>query len=325
MAPAPGAGVEGTEERAAAADRAVDELECNLCTDTVYSPTTLQCCGKTFCRRCLQKWLRKSVEQAGVPRCPAGCGSKLPFKLPARNQMLQRVVEAVAAQELERRKEEDAEYAAEEPEVPGEFFAWQEVAAKTTLSAGAKHIVKAFTSGIVVGPARSEGRVTVKFEWREDGSELCVDVMPSEIMLQLPQHLSFRVGDTVAAAHDLRNGDRLLVSFGAKGRLVGTAQINDALRLVVQFEERCDGAAGALSVLPCEVVAPGPYIGGFSVAQRVHAARDLVSGNTLLAREGAGGVVLGPYSDIRVTVRFDERADGANMAVNVTSDEIRSA
>jgi hypothetical protein len=46
-------------------------------------------------------------------------------------------------------------------------------------------------------------------------------------------------------------------------------------------------------------------VGGFTVAEKVQAAKDLFSGDALIVRSGMPGIVRGPYSDTRISVQFD--------------------
>merc|ERR1719262_2162407 len=93
-----------------AEDDAVAELfSCGICDDVMLDPTTLGCCGRSFCRRCLRQWTRTSVHSAGIPRCPGGCAQKLPFRLPARSHALRTAIEQLLPKRLERRKKDDEE------------------------------------------------------------------------------------------------------------------------------------------------------------------------------------------------------------------------
>lgn len=235
--------------------------------------------------------------------------------------MVQAVLETLAREELQRRETEDVD---EEPPPRGGFSPWQEVFAQHDLRCGQRGAtcVQMYTPGIVVCPF-GEDRLTVKFDQRADGSDLCVNVLPHEIAHQLPKHFKFRAGQRVVASQDLMFGENVGVRFAVGGIVRG--QCSDPERLVVHFDERVDGSQEHVSVQLFEVHPGGPHAGGFEVGQRVAAAQDLIAGETTLVRRETPGVVLGPYSDTRVTVQFDTRVDGNNTPVNVTSSEIRLA
>merc|ERR1719330_2340780 len=137
--------------------------------------------------------------------------------------------------------------------------------------------------------------------------------------------MGFCMGDDVAASTNLLVGERIVVGHGVRGVIEGMDAV--AGRMNVRFQQRCDGNAGLLAVLPFEVVKPGPYAGGYVVAQRVEAAMDLFADQTLLVRQGTGGTVYGPYNDVRLVVRFDQRQDGqsADAGLNVMPQEVRPA
>lgn len=218
-------------------------------------------------------------------------------------------------QEVEEIVEADAEEAAPMP--PG-FTPFQEVCAKFDLRCGDARLVAFGTSGIVVEAAMvGGGRITVKFDQRADGDERCVDVMPYEIVPQLPAALGLRIGEEVVAAMDLMIGDEVVVRFGAAGTLLRSAE--EEGRLTVRFEG-C--RLNELNVQRFEIERRRKLPGGFEVAQVVAAAHDLMSNSTLLVRSGGRGVVLGFYDDARVNVMFDSRADGQSIPVNVMPSEI---
>eukprot|EP00747_Dinoflagellata_sp_TGD_P214421 gnl/TRDRNA2_/TRDRNA2_87280_c0_seq1.p1 gnl/TRDRNA2_/TRDRNA2_87280_c0~~gnl/TRDRNA2_/TRDRNA2_87280_c0_seq1.p1 ORF type:complete len:320 (+),score=53.84 gnl/TRDRNA2_/TRDRNA2_87280_c0_seq1:51-1010(+) len=294
-------------------------FDCGVCARLLLDPVTLSCCGKAFCRECLKICLKKGVLQSGVPRCPAGCGGKLPFRLPPRSEALHETIQILMPEEEvnERRDEED------EPEpIPGGFAALEEVAASQDLKIGDVTAVAFGMSGVIVGPSAVEGRVLVKFDARMDididRPAQCLDVQPFEIMRQLPPQKfgELRIGQRVCASMDLVSGPTLVVRFATSGVIL--RQFNED-RVAVQFDERADGVAGPLSVQPFEIQPARALAGGFRLANRVSAAKDLFAENTLLVPCGSLGVVKGPYSDTRITVKFDDR----EVPVNVVPAEIR--
>lgn len=293
-----------------------DIFECGLCTELVVDPTTLSCCGKTFCLSCLQTWLVTSVHQAGVPRCPAGCGKPLPFRLPPRSEMLQRAIESIYPEELRRRRSEVEEGDESRP-IAGGFTAWQDVVAALDLECNGNVLVGFGTRGIVVGP-HDGGRIIVKFNQRLDDSELCMNVTPRELAPQLPQHFGFHIGDRVAAVRDLMFGPQVGVRFGVRGTIIKGFGSD---RISVRFDERVDGTGILVNVTPQEIQVDRRLVGGFTIGQKVFAAEDLRT-NVLAVRAGTLGVVMSQYSDIRVTVQFDERADGSSAPMNVTAGQI---
>merc|ERR550514_1318887 len=90
-------------------DEVAELFSCGICDDVMLDPTTLGCCGKSFCRRCLCQWIRTTVHSAGIPRCPGGCTAKLPFRLPARSLQLRNAIEQLVPKALEVRQKEAAE------------------------------------------------------------------------------------------------------------------------------------------------------------------------------------------------------------------------
>jgi len=298
-------------------------LDCAICCDLVVGPTTLSCCGTTFCRRCLQRWIQKSVRTSGVPRCPgASCNRKLEFRLPAVNTMLEAVVEALAPDELKQRTEDDSADA-EEDDMDvnlGGFASWQEVAAKGDLYCNDKLLVAAGAPGLTVKRQGSD-RISVKFDQRVDDSELCVDVVPAELVHQIPERLIFRIGQHVVAARDLKCQSTLLVSFGVKGFVDGPAQEEDRLR--VRFEEGADGREQPMiNVLPSEIRLYQRGPGGYVFGQQVQAKQDLKSASRLIVRKGVRGVIRDYYNDLRLCVKFEAREDDCDHMVNVLPAEV---
>jgi hypothetical protein len=311
-----------------ASDLLEDLFECSLCCNTVLEPSTLACCGSTYCRACLQKWVLKNVRQSGVPRCPqAGCAQRLPLRLPVKSVMLERTMEILIPEEVQQRREEawkDAEEEEEEEVIPGGFVLYDDVAASRDLTIGEdRQIVVPFgASGVVVGRFNEE-RLTVKFDERMDGSEGCLNVKPFEVLKQLPLRFGVRLGQRVVATRDLMIGLQLAVRFGTRGVVLAsyTGEAGED-RVTVQFDERADGGANSVNCLPCEIAPSRKLAGGFELAQSVSAAFDLISGDTVIVKAGTTGTIIKEYNDLRVSVLFSHREDGLRHMVNVTPAEI---
>lgn len=299
-------------------DATDDLLECGICSDLIFEPVTLGCCGKSFCRACLHKCLQQAKAEF-TPQCPGGCGEKLPYRLPPNSKMLQHILAHFKPDELERRRGEAAEDAArEQEELPGGFTFFQEVAASRDLVIN-HAIVAAFGARGIVVCAGGEGRICVKFDAYTDGRESCIRVSPCEILPQLPVAMGFTIGQRVVAAHNLMFGSEVGVRFGVRGNIT---QRFGADRLTVQFDERTDGSRNCVNVLPREIRRHRIMPFGFELGQRVAAAKDLFAENVLLVRSGTHGVIRDEYGDTRLSVKFDERADGLDHMVNVTFQEI---
>jgi len=81
---------------------------------------------------------------------------------------------------------------------------------------------------------------------------------------------------------------------------------------------------GPVSVSFREVTTQRPLIGGFTIAQRVQSAMELVVGSHVVAKAGTRGVVLAEFSDTRLTVAFEAPEDGGGQnCFNVLPLEIR--
>lgn len=266
-------------------------------------------------------WIRASVHSAGVPRCPGGCMQKLPFRLPARSRTLKSAIEQLAPRRLEQRQEEvDADADAAEEECLGGFRAWQEVQANRDVIFGSNLGVRQGTPGIIVGNFTDGLHVTVKFDEREDASELCVNVLPDALMAPLPG--GFRLGQRVVALYDLLLNGQIGIRLGTAGLVVGSLKE----RLMVLFDERVDsgsGCEGPVSVSFREVTAQRVLVGGFSIAQKVQSAMGLIVGNKVVVPPGTPGTVLAEFSDTRLTVGFQPQKDAAPSCFNVLPLEIR--
>jgi len=296
-----------------------DTLECGICRELLLDPVTLSCCGKSFCLDCLRQLLLASKE-IGVARCPAGCGGQVPFRLPPRSYTLQRCIEALEPEKLERRRREAAEDgAAGDEDLPGGFKPWEEVAAMMDLEMAGATVVKEGTPGVVLDSTRPS-RVTVLFDERCDFRRSALHVMPFEIGRQLPPRCGVRLRQPVVAAMDLYSGDRLLTTLGTRGIALCVAGED---RIRVKFDWRADGSDMCVNVCYCEVRPHRKLLGGYDVGQRVAAVGDLFAEAALLVRSGTAGSVLSEYSDARLTVAFDERADGRPSSVNVLLHEIQ--
>merc|ERR1719174_184709 len=111
-------------------------------------------------------------------------------------------MEQFAPDEVKRRMEDEREEAAEEPATCyGGFKPWQIVAAARDIGFGNAVGVRQGTPGIVVSNFSDGFHLTVKFDTREDGSDLCVNVLPSTLMNPLPG--GFHLSEKVCASHDL--------------------------------------------------------------------------------------------------------------------------
>jgi len=308
-----------------------DLFECGLCSALVLEPTVTPCCGTTFCRACLRTWALRLTRISGVARCPhAGCGGRLPLRLPCPSRTLAGAVEALFPEELAARRQDAAADEAEggQEASPGGFAVLEEVAASRDLTIGAgperRIVVPMSGAGLVVGRSdRDAGRLVVKFDERTDGSEACLNVTCGELVRQLPARLGVRLGQRVVASRDLICGAALTVRFGERGTVIGAGPGpagEDRVR--VQFDRRADGQAGHVSCLPGELQPMRKLAGGFELAQSVVAARDLFSGGVRIVRGGTRGTIMNSMNDLRVSVRFERREDNLQHMVNVTPHEI---
>merc|ERR1719188_144058 len=144
-------------------------FSCSICDDVFIDPTTLTCCGKAFCRRCLRQWIRTSVHTSGIPRCPGGCTAKLPFRLPAQSYALRNAVEQLLPEALARRRREVEDVdEGDDDRCYGGLRRWQEIAANRDIIFGTKLGVRQGTPGILVGNFHDGSHVTVRFDERED-------------------------------------------------------------------------------------------------------------------------------------------------------------
>mmetsp|Transcript_37157 Transcript_37157/g.68513 ORF Transcript_37157/g.68513 Transcript_37157/m.68513 type:complete len:204 (+) Transcript_37157:1-612(+) len=193
-----------------------------------------------------------------------------------------------------------------------QFRPFQEVCTSRDLYIGDAMVAPFGTSGIVIC-ALGDQRVKVKFDEIERS---ILNVTAEEIRPQLNPRSGFHIGQNVVASLDLLVGLEVAVRHGERGQAVGASEDD---RIDVKFS--CH--PGILSVQPFEISPDLPLAGGFRIAQRVEASRDLRTNETLLVAAGTHGIVMSAYSDSRVTVQFDRREDGQNCGVNVVPEEIR--
>eukprot|EP00929_Paragymnodinium_shiwhaense_P115004 TRINITY_DN83585_c0_g1_i1.p1 TRINITY_DN83585_c0_g1~~TRINITY_DN83585_c0_g1_i1.p1 ORF type:complete len:392 (-),score=79.62 TRINITY_DN83585_c0_g1_i1:183-1358(-) len=295
---------------------------CGICQDVVCEPTTLTCCGRSFCRTCLRSCMVSKAQVEAMPICPGGCGAKLPYRLPPVSRMIDEFVAATWKKRQQERLEELKQASEAEEAFPGGFRPWQEVAAALDLLIGSNVVAAFGTRGIVVTRDIVPGRITVKFDELLDGRERCLHVQPREIVAQLPTRLGVSIGQRVYATADLMFGEAVGVRHGVQGSVLGR-HMSD--RLTVLFDERVDGQSLPVNVLPGEVKPWKIFAGGFLVGQEVKAKSDLICGGAVLVRKGVRGVVWSEYSDTRLCVQFDRREDGDASLVNVTPGEIVGA
>eukprot|EP00928_Gymnodinium_smaydae_P083970 TRINITY_DN6721_c0_g1_i1.p1 TRINITY_DN6721_c0_g1~~TRINITY_DN6721_c0_g1_i1.p1 ORF type:complete len:452 (+),score=99.80 TRINITY_DN6721_c0_g1_i1:50-1357(+) len=307
-----------------------DLFECGICGDILLDPLTLPCCGKVFCTGCLRQWIRTSVRSSGLPQCPAGCPTKISFRLPAVSSAIQAAMERLIPMRLKQRREEEDEADEDDEIVPGKyggFNAWQEVAAAVDIVFTRSNLpqigVRKGTPGIVVDSNTDGRHVVVKFDRREDESELCVNVLPDALMEPLPGGL--RLGQRIVALCDLIVNTSVLVRLGTGGVIVGR---HDADGIHVLFDSRLDGQEGTVVVGYRTVQPQRPLVGGFHVGQEIQTAAELTVGTKIVAVAGARGTVLGEFSDCRITVSLapstngDSEGEEGVRCVNVMPPEI---
>ncbi|CAJ1334215.1 unnamed protein product [Effrenium voratum] len=299
-----------------AEDEVAELFCCSICEDLMLAPTTLVCCGRSFCKECLHLWIKTNAQQGGIPRCPGGCMAKVPFRLPKHSIALRKAMEQLVPDRLACRIKEAEE---EEEEMPcfGGFKAWTEIAASRDILYGSSIIVRQGSPGIVVGNCDDGCHLTVKFDEREDGSELCVNVVPEALMLPLPG--GFRLHQRVVALYELLLNSDMKVPLGSVGHIIGSLGGD---RVTVLFEPKQEKIPEyPVSVNIREVAAQRPLVGGFSIAQRVQASMSLVVGNKVVVHAGCRGTVLAEFSDTRLTVVF-ETSEAAPNCFNVLPLEI---
>jgi len=287
------------------------EWACPLCADVLLDPVTLPCCGGSFCQQCLRCWVARQAEASDAVRCPAtGCNQKMPRRLPAISHMLSGTLEVLSRRQLQQRRQEEREVASSSQQHFG-FSLWQEVAASRDLHVHSDIVVAFGTAGMIID-ADAE-RLKVKFDSRVTGQG-ALRVIPSEVVAQLPVSFGVVIGQRVAASTDLMIGDRLVVCFATQGTVLKASGEN---RITVNFD-----GFGNLNVIPEEIQACRPLVGGFFIGNRVQASADLYANDLLLVRTGICGVIKGEHSDTRLDVQFDYREDGQTLGVNVLPTQI---
>eukprot|EP00930_Biecheleria_cincta_P035476 TRINITY_DN24397_c0_g1_i1.p1 TRINITY_DN24397_c0_g1~~TRINITY_DN24397_c0_g1_i1.p1 ORF type:complete len:550 (-),score=100.08 TRINITY_DN24397_c0_g1_i1:127-1776(-) len=309
-------------------DEAVAEVfGCGICEDILLDPITLSCCGRSFCKGCLQTWIKTNVRSTGIPRCPGGCSQKIPYRLPKHSITLRTAVEQLFPQRLEERRREEAD--AEEDLYVGGFKAWEEVAAsRDVLFANNAIGVRQGTHGIVVDKFSDGVHLTVKFDEREDGSDLCVNVIPEVLMHPLPGGL--RLGQKVVAIVELILTPVMKIPLGAVGSIIGagggdriTVLFDPPLCLPCELEEQQKSFPYfPVSVSTRDVAPHRLLVGGFSIAQKVQSSGPLMVGSQTLVQAGCCGTVLGEFSDTRLTVLFENSAENPGC-FNLLPHEIR--
>jgi hypothetical protein len=297
-------------------------FECGICGDVLLEPVTIPCCGHAFCSDCLRQWMQTSVRSSGFPYCPAGCPKKiLQFRLPATSVILQSAMEQLIPQRLEQRRDDVQE---EKSKDDGKtilhcgFSDWQEVAAVVDImfDTTGKIGVRRGTPGIVVDGSPDGRHVVVKFDQREDGSELCVHVLPQALVEPLPGGL--RLDQRVVAVYELFVNAEVAVRLGTSG--VVTSR-HDKEHVVVQFDRRADNINAMVVVHINAIQAHKTLLGGFHIGQEIQAAADLQVGSQVVAKAGSRGIVINEYSDIRITVSLTSEAAGSRY-LNVLPSEI---
>lgn len=293
---------------------------CELCQDLLFEPVTLPCCGTSFCQSCIRQWVITKLDEGASVRCPAAaCSKVISWRLPAVSSTLCRTLEALVPMQVERRRQEQEA----EPAILGGFTAWQEVVAARDLKSGSTLLAAFGTKGVVLCNHTCDGcaesnKVKVKFDLVLIGNGT-VNVSPHEIVPQLSESFGFKIADVVAASRNLMVGDEVVAPFGTQGTVIGAA-LGVPDRLSVLFE----GKSHPFNVTVPEITFY-MLVGGYRLAQRVQASKDLcTNGDTLIVRCSTPGTVMAQYSDTRLIVQFDDRADGSSLGVNVTVSEIKA-
>eukprot|EP00913_Durusdinium_trenchii_P034160 g31970.t1 len=199
------------------------EWLCELCTEILLDPVTLPCCGESFCQECLRQWtITKLEDGAQRPRCPAGCGKKIDYRLPQTSKVLRQLLESSHSAEIAERRGE----AEDVTPLLGGFEAWQE-----DIVVGDQVYVSFGTSGVVLCNHETT-HVKVKFDSVLHGTGT-LNVFPAQLMPQLPRSRSacgseqraLQIGEAVVAALNLTTGEPPVVAvpFGTPGTIVGAA------------------------------------------------------------------------------------------------------
>jgi len=290
---------------APAADLFEDAFSCGICYDYFHEPITLSCCGKSFCCSCLQETILNRVKCGGIPRCPAGCNEKLPFKLPRSSQALKAAMEQAVPEEVQRRKEEALEEDSEKVKVcHGGFMPWQVVAAATHIGPPEVCVVSQGTHGIIIGNADDTENVIVKFDKLENGSEHCINVSASALRNPLPG--GFQIGSPAASRGDFELDGTVAVHIGDVGIVCG---LQGEGYVQVIFAE-CVAGRDRMMALPIEGMTPHKLlVGGFMLGQKVQACMDIPAIDHTI-RAGTQGIVFCENNDALLTVAFDVEGSG---------------
>mmetsp|Transcript_57311 Transcript_57311/g.134067 ORF Transcript_57311/g.134067 Transcript_57311/m.134067 type:complete len:447 (+) Transcript_57311:65-1405(+) len=302
-------------------EEAAELFSCGICEDIMVVPITLACCGRSFCKECVRLWIKTNAQSGGIPRCPGGCTQKVPYRLPKHSITLRIAMETLIPERLAKRLQEAAEDEQESECLRG-FQAWGEISASRDILYGSTVIVRQGSPGIVVGNCEDGAHLTVKFDEREDGSDLCVNVVPEALMLPLPG--GFRLRQRVVALYELLLNSDMKVPLGSVGHVIGSLgddRVTVLFELSRQATEDNHMPEYPVSVNIREVAAQKPLVGGFSIAQRVQASMSLVVGNEVVVHAGCRGTVLAEFSDTRLTVVF-ETESGSPNCFNVLPLEI---
>eukprot|EP00438_Fugacium_kawagutii_P020198 Skav207615 [mRNA] locus=scaffold1878:101822:111291:+ [translate_table: standard] len=286
-------------EVAMAESEAVAELFCcGICEDLMLAPITLVCCGRSFCKEFLRLWIKTNAQQGGIPRCPGGCMQKVPFRLPPHSISLRKAMEQLVPERLAIRMKE-----AEEEELDdclGGFKAWGDIAASRDillLSISSSIIVRQGSPGLIVGNCEDGCHLTVKFDQREDGSELCVNVVPEALMLPLPGGFRLR--------------QKVVVHAGCRGTVL--AEFSDT-RLTVVFETS-EESPSCFNVLPLEILPWCELPSHMPAGSSVKATQHLMSPCAIIVHAGTKGTILGGVDQSLVFVSF-ENGPAVAAAIN---------
>eukprot|EP00929_Paragymnodinium_shiwhaense_P086853 TRINITY_DN47257_c0_g1_i1.p1 TRINITY_DN47257_c0_g1~~TRINITY_DN47257_c0_g1_i1.p1 ORF type:complete len:266 (+),score=28.11 TRINITY_DN47257_c0_g1_i1:123-920(+) len=129
----------------------------------------------------------------------------------------------------------------------------------------------------------------------------------------------FHLGQSIVAADDLLFGDRIGITLGSPGLVVGATPARDGL--LVRFDSRLDGDTGDVVVGPAQIMTDRPLLGDFRIGQKVQAILELHTAGTRAVGAGSPGVVLAEHNDTRLTVSFSVE-DGGTRWLNVLPSEI---
>lgn len=264
--------------------------------------------------------MKTSVLTSVIPRCPAGCNGKLSCKLPPCSSSLKAAMEHLMPIAAERRRlEEEEEEAEEDTKCLGGFSAWETIAAARDIGFGPLVGVRQGTPGIVICNYQDGLHLVVKFDAREDGSEGVVNVLPTDLMKPLPG--GFRLGQKVVACFDLVLEDgKAVAKLGAPGVVVAQG-LGD--HILVLFRERLDGEDGPVNVHHKMIAPDRLLVGGFRLGQKIECCRDLVVDGVVAVPFRTIGLIVGEYSDTRLTVVFETGNQSGHNHFNISPMELR--